>query len=53
MNKFIYVVSGQLPPRKIAPWLELEFGLGLVLGWGAIFLGGNCPRTHLRIGTIK
>ena len=37
----------QLPPRKIAPRLGLGFGLGLVLGFGvAIFLGGNCPRTH-------
>ena len=33
----------QLPQRKIDPWL----GLGLVLGLGAIFLGGNCPRTIL------
>ena len=40
MNKFIYVVSGQLPPRKIAPRLGLEFGLGLGLVLG---LGGNCP----------
>ena len=30
------MVSGQLPPKKIAPWLELGFGLGLglVLGLG-------------------
>ena len=35
----------QLPPRKIALWLRLGFGLGLVLGLGVIFLGGNCPRT--------
>ena len=37
-------VSGQLPPRKIAPWLGLGFrlGLGLVLG-----LGGNFPRGQL------
>ena len=33
----------QLPRRTILPWL----GLGLVLGLGgAIFLGGNCPRTQ-------
>ena len=32
--------GGQFPP-----WLEPEFGLGLVLGLGAIFLGGYCPRT--------
>ena len=34
-------VSRQLPPRKIAPWLGLGFGVGVE----AIFLGGNCPRT--------
>ena len=44
------MVSGQLSPRKIAPWLGLGFGLGLGLkGLGAIFLGGNCPRTILYI----
>ena len=32
----------KLPPRKVAPRLGLEFGLGLVLR-----LGGNCPRTML------
>ena len=38
------MVSGELPPRKIAPppptWLGLEFvlGLGLELGLGAIVL---------------
>ena len=34
--------------RKIASRLGLGFGLGLVLEiglGGAIFLGGNCPRT--------
>ena len=35
------MVSGQLPPRKIAPWL------GLGLGLGSIFLGSNCPRTGI------
>ena len=30
-----------MPPRKIAPWLGLGFGLGLVLG-----LGGNFSRTQ-------
>ena len=35
-------VSGQLPPRKIVPRLGL--GLGLVLGLGAIFLGGYYLR---------
>ena len=38
------MVSGQLPPRKIAPRLGLEFGLGLRLVLG---LGGNYPRTLL------
>ena len=38
------MVSGQLPPRKIAPRLGLEFGLGLGLVLG---LEGNCPRTLL------
>ena len=38
------MVSGQLPPRKIAPWLELGFGLGLGLKLG---LGGNFPRGQL------
>ena len=39
----------ELPARKIAPphpLLRLRFGLGFVLGMGALFLGGNCPRTH-------
>ena len=33
-------VSGQFPPRKIAPWLELGLGLGLGLdyGWGQFSL---------------
>ena len=31
-GKMIYLtVSGQLPPRKIAPWSRLKFGLGLAL----------------------
>ena len=34
-------VSGKLPPRKIAPRLGSEFGLGLALELG---LGGNFPR---------
>ena len=46
-SKKHYMVSGQLPPRKIAPLrLALRFGLGLVLGLGAIFPGGNCSATH-------
>ena len=32
------LVPGQLPPRKIAPWLGLGFGLGLGLQLG---LGGG------------
>ena len=31
------LVSGQLPPRKIAPRLGLGFELGLVLGLGGQF----------------
>ena len=34
-----------IPPRNTAPRLGLGFGLGLLLGLGAIFLGGNCPAT--------
>ena len=36
----------QLLRRTIVRWLAIGFGLGLVLGLGAIFLGGNCPRTY-------
>ena len=38
------LVSGQLPPRKIAPRLGLGFGLGLVLVLWGNFPRGNCPR---------
>ena len=46
------MVSGQMPPRKIAPvrvrvWFSL--GSGLELGLGAIFLERNCPRTKENI----
>ena len=46
----IGAVLRQLLRRTIPPWLEPEFGLGLVLGLGVIFLGGYCPRTkkHIR-----
>ena len=44
------MVSGQLPPRKIATRLGLGFRLGLL---GVIFLGGNCPRTVLDIYETK
>ena len=33
------------PGGKLPPWLGLGFGLGLVLGWEAVFLEVNCPRT--------
>ena len=39
--------------RTIAPRLGLGFGLGLVLGLEAIFLGGNCPRTIYFIGSFR
>ena len=40
----------QLPLRKIAPLLGLGFGLGLVMGLGAIFLGrGNSPDTFIKL----
>ena len=46
-TRYCVRVSGKLSPRKIAPRSGLGFGLGLVLelGSGAIFLGGNFPRT--------
>ena len=31
------------------PLLGLGFGLRLVLGLGAIFLGGNCPRNVINM----
>ena len=39
-----HMVSGQLPPRKIAPRLGLGFGLSLVLELGS---GDNFPRGQL------
>ena len=41
-------VSGKLSLRIIAPWSGPGFGLGLALelGLGAIFLGGNFPKTN-------
>ena len=33
-------LSRQLSRRKTAPWIGLEFGLGLVLGWRRQFFSG-------------
>ena len=38
------MASGQWPPRKIAP-PPVRVRVRVSLGLGAIFLGGNCPRT--------
>ena len=39
-------INQTIAPKENSPLLlVLGFGLGLVLGLGAIFLGGNCPRT--------
>ena len=35
------MVSGQLPSEENCPPVTVRVGLGL----GAIFLGGNCPKT--------
>ena len=35
-----------IAPEENRHRLGLRFGLGLVLGLGAIFLEGNCPRTE-------
>ena len=48
------MVSGQLPPRKIAPWFGLGFGsrLGLVLGLGGnqvIVPKENCLTVRVRV----
>ena len=43
----------QLPQKKIATCLGLGFGLGLFLGQGAVFLGGNCPRTNKRRAALS
>ena len=51
------MATRQLPRKKIIPRLGLEFGLGLVLGLGAIFIWGNCPRTvsfvKITVKTVK
>ena len=46
-NIKIATASGRLSPSTTAPRIGLgfELGLALVLGLGAIFLRGNCPRT--------
>ena len=48
------MVSGQFPPKKIAPspvrvtvWFRVM--VRIRVGGGAIFLGGNCPRTTLQL----
>ena len=38
------MVPGQLPSEENCPPVMVRVGLGLVLGLGAIFLGGNCPK---------
>ena len=40
---FSSMLSGQLPSRKLAPWLGLGLGLGLglELGFGTIFSGAT------------
>ena len=43
----VLLVSGQFPPRKIAPRLGLGFDLGLVLELGSGEGGGNFPRGQL------
>ena len=44
-----------MPRRKIDPWLELGFGLGLVLGLGAISSGANVlePKNKWQISNGK
>ena len=42
---FIYNGVRTIVPEENCHRLGLGFGLGLELGLGAIFLGGNCPRT--------
>ena len=51
-------MSGKLPPRKIDRRSRSGFGLGLALELGsgeegAIFLGGNFPRTVLLLNAVK
>ena len=52
LKKFIHSISrcpDNCPRGKLPPRLGLWFALGLGLGLGAIFLGGNCPRTKFAI----
>ena len=42
-----------IAPEENCPRLGLGLGLGIVLGLGAIFLGGNCPRTGFASGHRK
>ena len=40
------MVSGQLPPKKIAPPVRVRVWVRVrVSFWGALFFRGNCPRT--------
>ena len=44
-NEVAIRVSGQFPPRKIAPRIGLRFRLGLDLG-------SNCPRTRNQLSNL-
>ena len=49
-EKLVNCPRGKLP--RLGLRLEFELGLGLVLGLGAIFLRGNCPRTGENAGDL-
>ena len=40
-------VSGQLPPREIGSTVRVKVRIRV---GGAIFLGGNCPKTYENAG---
>ena len=47
MNEGLFLkLSGQFPPRNIAPTLPLRLGLGFGF-WLALWLGVNLPRGQL------
>ena len=61
---FIYILRGEartvygirtIAPRKIAARLGLGFGFGIgsILGLGAIFLEGNCPSLYVGLAKKK